>query len=72
MAEAKKATFEANVKRQISNPKIQTQNHTPKEKTAIDMAKLQDLASVKKNITKSLTFAGLLLASEVVLYLLYR
>lgn len=69
--EAKKPSSEANVKRQLPNEKSRIQSSNRTLKLAKDTEKNDSLASVKKDLIKSLVFASLLIASEVVIYLFW-
>lgn len=69
--EAKNTSFEANVKRQL----IKKGNNKPPQKKTKKLSVTSDnnksLASVKKDLAKSLIFAILIIASEIVIYLVW-
>jgi hypothetical protein len=69
--EAKNPGFEANVKRQLSKRKDRDLLLNKAKKIAITTDKNDSLASVKKDLGKSLIFASLIIASEVVIYLVW-
>ena len=69
--EAKHADSEANVKRQLSKSKAKSVSGNDTKKQARHTDKNALLASVKKDLTKSLLFATLIVASEVVIYLIW-
>ena len=71
-SEAKKSTSEANVKRQITKDFRTEEPKIVKTKGADSMEQNLILASVKKDIAKSLILSGIILASEVVLYLFWH
>lgn len=68
-SEAENLNSEPSVKRQIiTGSKLASKNFV-KTKKASNLVKESNLASIKKDIIKSVALAGLILASEVVLYL---
>jgi len=69
-SEAENTSFEANVKRQLSNTKEKTNLKNKAHKIAIHTENNGTLASAKKDLYKSLAFAVLIIASELVIYLL--
>jgi len=70
--EAKNASFKADVNRQIGNDKKTEELKNLKKESVVILALNSDLASIRKNIFKSLIFATLILGSEIVLYLLTK
>lgn len=70
--EAKTTDSEANVNRQIKKPLDTIAAKSVETKSPKITAQYSDLASVKRDIVKSLSLASLILASEVVLYLIWR
>ena len=67
--EPKKARPKANVKRQLENP-IEAKNEVPRTlKMAVNQGQVYGLASVRRDITKSLIIASLILGAELVIYL---
>jgi hypothetical protein len=69
--EAKKADSEANVKRQLKKGKSRKTSKNNVKKSARFTDKNHSLASVKRDLVKSLLFAVLILASEVMIYLIW-
>ena len=70
--EAKKTDSEPSVKRQIETNKKIKKGNDLRIKHSDYSDQIVNLASIKKDITKSLILAVIILASEVVLYLLWR
>lgn len=70
-SEAKFTDSEANVKRQLSESKYENKSVNDSKKDARHTDKNTLLASVKKDLLKSLFFASLIVASEVVIYLIW-
>ena len=67
--EPEKEQIRHNVKGQFKNePKVASRNFT-KAKNADNWAKVSTLASIKRDMVKSLLLASLILAAEVVVYL---
>ena len=70
-SEAKNTNFEANVKRQL----LKEENETLTGSMTVKLAKITDKngssVSVKKDLVKSLVFASLIIASEVMIYLVW-
>ncbi len=64
--------FEPSVNSQINNSEISEANESRLNKNATFTVKGLDLVNIKKNIFRSLILAGLILASEVVLYLIWK
>ena len=71
-SEAENSSFEANVKRQLSKVENETPLVNKAKKIAIITDNNDSLASVKKDLGKSLVFAILIIASEVVIYLIWN
>lgn len=69
-SEAKIGTAEPDVKRQIVIDERTKELKKKMNKYATDSEQSTTLASIRKDITKSLILAGLVIASEVVLYLI--
>lgn len=69
--ESEKAHSEPNVKRQLTKSASKTSPNQKFNKLARDTDKSSPLASVKKDLTKSLIFAFLIIASETVIYLFW-
>ena len=67
-----KLKFEPNVKRQLKNEEKETQDESENNKISEYSVKTQNLATIKKDIAKSLILASLIFASEIVLYLIWR
>ena len=67
-----KLEFEPNVKRQIQNEETTLSSEAKTEKLPQISAKDLDLGSIRNNIKKSLILSGLILASEIVLYFIWR
>jgi len=63
------APSEAGVKGQFNSEPKRPKANTRKHESAISLAKDASLASIKKDIVKSLMVVSLILALEVVLYL---
>ena len=72
VSEAKKDNPEANVKGQLSKSEKRTDPINNIEKIAETTDKNSDLASVRKDLIKSLIFAFTIIASEVVIYLVWN
>ena len=72
ISEAENTAFEANVKRQLSNVKEGSYLKEKADKIAMHTENNNTLASVKKDLFKSLAFAILISASELVIYLIWR
>ncbi len=64
--------FEPSVNSQISNSKMSEANEPNLGKNAMITVKGLDLEGIKKNIFRSLILAGLILASELVIYLIWK
>jgi len=62
----------SNVKRQLEKSDNKTLSRTKTKENIRNKAKVSNLASIKKDIVKSLILASLILASELVLYLLWK
>lgn len=69
--EAKNSTSEADVKRQLLTDTNKVHSIKEINKLTIFTDKNSSLASVKKDLIKSLIFAVLIVASEVVIYLVW-
>jgi hypothetical protein len=67
--EAKKGSSEPSVKRQFKKSGSRKIPSSSRTDLARNTAELDNLASIKKDILKSLILAGIILASEVVIYL---
>jgi hypothetical protein len=67
-----KLEFEPNVNRQIPEESNSFFNEAKTYKTTQISAKSLNLENIKKNILKSLILAGLILTSELVLYLIRK
>jgi hypothetical protein len=68
----KRAVDKVHVKRQLTGSDKSVTARSPKQENAKNTANDIDLASIKKDLVKSLILASLILAFEVVLYLLWR
>jgi hypothetical protein len=68
--EAKMSDSEAVVKGQFAKSQKTKKRSSPKPKKAITTAKEGYLASIKRDLVKSLILAGVIIASEIMLYLL--
>ena len=66
------ASNEPAVKGQISKVKKHEKHEITKDKMAVYTEKIDDLASIKKNIGKSVILASLILSLELVIYLIWR
>jgi len=69
---AEKRSDKPDVKRQIQIDKKTEILKNIKTEIAVNSVKQNNLASIKKDILKSLILAGIILASEVVLYLIWK
>ena len=67
--EPKKASFEPDVKGQFEKTSISQKPQSSERILPENTGDKANLASIKKDIAKSLILAGLILASEVVVYL---
>lgn len=67
--EAKNSIFEANVKGQIQKPLVAGSKDKKQVKNAETLAQQGHLATVKKDITRSIIIASFILGIELVLYL---
>ena len=70
-SEAKKTSFEPNVKRQIQKYPKPEKLKSLRTQNSDYTGKISNLASIKKDVARSLILALIILASEVVLYLLW-
>lgn len=70
--EAKNGSSKPSVKGQFKNSGSGKKLSGTSSKLAKNTAELGSLASIKKDIIKSLILAGVILASEVVIYLTWR
>ena len=70
LPEANKTKIKANVKRENFTSSEYSHHQNPAKKTADNMALYSGLGTVRKGIIKSITLAGLILALELVLYLI--
>lgn len=70
--EAKNNDSEANVKRHLISDNERSVHKKTGTKLAIITDKNGEFVSVKKDLLKSLGFAFLIIASEVVIYLIWR
>lgn len=68
-SEAENPKYEANVKRQLKSDIDKLPSGNKAAKLAITTDKNNDFVSVKKDLVKSLILAFLIIASEVVIYL---
>lgn len=68
-SEPKNVRSEANVKRQLKNPIEAIKSGPRSSNMANNLAQVYDLASVKRDIGKSLIIASLILGAELVIYL---
>jgi esterase/lipase superfamily enzyme len=66
------ASNEPAVKGQISKVKKHKKHKSTKDKMAVYTENIDDLASIKKNIGKSVILASLILSLELVIYLIWR
>jgi hypothetical protein len=70
--EPKKLRTEANVKRQSQTPLEANLRTSIPVKMAVNQAQVYDLASVKKDIVRSLIIASLIFGAELVIYLAWN
>ena len=70
--EAKKTDSEPSVKRQIQKYPKPEKLKSLRTQNSDYTGKISNLASIKKDVARSLILALIILASEVVLYLLWR
>lgn len=70
--EAKKTDFEANVKRQLISSANKNRPANRVNKLAVNTGNNGSLASIKKDLVKSLIFAILIIASQVMIYLIWN
>ena len=68
----KDASNEPAVKGQISKAKKHKKHEITKDKMAVNTENIDDLASLKKNIGKSVILASLILSLELVIYLIWQ
>ncbi len=68
----KERSADSSVKRQLARPSRQSPSKIAEDEKAKLLVKDVNLASTKKDIIKSLILAGFILASEVVLYLVWK
>jgi hypothetical protein len=66
------ASNEPAVKGQISKAKKHKKHEITKDKMAVNTENIDDLASLKKNIGKSVILASLILSLELVIYLIWQ
>jgi len=71
-SEAKVSHFEANVNRQKEIDPITKVQQDLKTKHSDNSVQILDLASIKKDLVKSLILAAFVLASELMLYLIWN
>jgi len=71
-SEAKKITFEPNVKRQFNNENKNSNRSDVNLKGTYLSEKSYDLASIKKDMLRSLILATIIFASEIVLYFVWN
>jgi hypothetical protein len=71
VSEAKNPDSEANVKRQLKKEENASPPKIKKNKLAVNTDKSTSLASIKKDLVRSLIFATLLIASQVMIYLIW-
>ena len=67
-----KLKFEPSVNSQFKKPTNSPVTEPKSGKTTVNTDQYQQLGSIKKNIYTTLTISSLILASEVVLYLVWR
>jgi hypothetical protein len=67
--EAKRGTSEANVKGQFRKSEAKKPNSKPSKNYSNYTAKSENLAVIRKDIVKSLILAGMIVASEIMIYL---
>ena len=72
VSEAKNPVSEANVKGHLPNKNSNKSTPNGIKNIAISSDKNDTFASIKKELTKSLIFALLIIASEVVIYLVWQ
>jgi len=68
--EAKNDLFEATVKGQFENQLEKKESKNPKIKRGDYLDKFDNLGTIKRDLLKSLIIAGIIVASEIVLYLI--
>jgi len=71
-SEAKKTSFEPNVKRQFNNENKNSNRSDVNLKGTYLSEKSYDLASIKKDMLRSLILATIIFASEIVLYFVWN
>ncbi len=69
--EAKKSNFEANVNRDLSKDKIRYSKSQKSIFIAKDTGKYNDIKAIKRDLLKSLLYFHLIIASEIMIYLLW-
>lgn len=70
-SEAKTSTTEADVKRQLKYKKARSSSRLHAPKYTVDTGDINSLASIRKDIYKSLGLTGFILALELVIYLFW-
>jgi len=68
-SEAKKDVFEADVKRQFKSEAEEGKFIPAKNKSTVDSDQKDNLKQIKKDITRSLIIAAIIIAAEMMLYL---
>jgi hypothetical protein len=67
-----KLNFEPSVKRQSKITKKTSDKKLNRVKNSDSTVNLSNLGTIKKDITKSLILAGMIFASEIMLYLIWK